>query len=94
MADYNGWTNYETWLVNLWLGEDFRIYAEEQPDSFACDQYKLSQALKDYTEETVQMDTGSVEGGLTVDLLNAALSAVNWYEIAGHYVRAEAEEDA
>lgn len=92
MADYNGWTNYETWLVNLWLGEDFRIYAEEQPDSFACDQYKLSQALKDYTEETVQMDTGSVEGGLTVDLLNSALSAVNWYEIAGHYVREE--EDA
>ena len=21
MADYNGWTNKETWLVNLWLGD-------------------------------------------------------------------------
>ena len=94
MSDYNGWKNYETWLVNLWLGEDFRIYAEEQPDSFACDQYKLSLALKDYTEEVVQMDTLSVEGGLIVDLLNAALSAVDWYEIAEHYVREEEEESA
>ena len=92
MADYNGWTNKETWLVNMWLGDEFRVYfAEEQPD-IACDQYELSLALKDYTEEVVRMDAGSVEGGLTVDLINSALSSVNWYEIAEHYVRAE--EDA
>lgn len=22
MADYTGWTNYETWAVNLWIGND------------------------------------------------------------------------
>lgn len=92
MTDYNGWTNYETWLVNLWLGEDFRVYAEEQPDSFACNQYKLSLALKDYAEEVIGMDTGGVKGGLTADLINSALSSVNWYEIADHYVRED--EDA
>jgi hypothetical protein len=21
--EYNGWTNYETWLVNLWYGDVF-----------------------------------------------------------------------
>ena len=23
---YNGWTNRETWLVNLWFGDDWESY--------------------------------------------------------------------
>lgn len=92
MAEYNGWKSYETWLVNLWLGEDFRIYAEEQPDSVSCNQYKLADALKDYTEEHLQLEIGGIENGLVVDLINGALSDVNWDDIASHYVREE--EDA
>jgi hypothetical protein len=25
-AKYNGWTNRETWLVNLWLNNDISYY--------------------------------------------------------------------
>lgn len=84
--EYNGWTNYETWNVNLWLGDDeyFRQLAQE-----AGDLYQAEISLKEYSEELAEMTMPGIFDGsrsyFIGDMLSAALSEVNWIEIAEHY---------
>jgi len=103
--EYNGWTNYETWVVALWLDneEGSQRYWQERAEEIMrdCDSdkddanRKLSDELKDQHEEAQPEVTG-----VFADLINAAMSEVNWWEIAEHYVNeveieeAEAEEEA
>lgn len=80
---YNGWTNYETWNVQLWLengeaeSDEIRRLAKENKDP-----YELSKKIRDYIEEASPLD----EASLYADLLNSAFSNVNWYEIAKHWL--------
>jgi hypothetical protein len=79
---YNGWTNYETWLVNLWLTNDQGSYnavlgvvQDAAPD-------QAPEALKDWVETVVLGDILEEGHGLAHDLLTSALSEVDWFEIA------------
>ena len=78
MADYNGWKNYETWCVNLWLTnepetEEFlRMLAQMH-----ASEYHRADSLKNYVEEMASID----EATMFVDLLRSALCNVNWREI-------------
>lgn len=73
---YNGWTNYETWCVNLWLANDEGLYnAVQAMDKSSLPDY--ADALKTFVTESAP-----TLSGMYSDLLTAALGAVNWYEIA------------
>ena len=81
---YNGWSNKETWLVNLWLG-----------DGLTMDQEAGYEITADYIEQMVDemasllLDVPDANGFMT-DLLNCALGEIDYHELAEHFV----EEDA
>ncbi len=87
---HNGWSNYETWNVALWLGNERGSY-DDMNDIIRRhpDDYKAGQALKGYVEEMAP-DLGA---SMFSDLLNAALSEVDWAEIAQNNREEDEEEE-
>lgn len=94
---YNGWTNYETWNVALWMGEDGNYWAEiaqevydsaEADGTFSRDERAALDLADVLQERHDEMEAELTEGkiGTLIDLLRASLSEVNWHEIAEHYI--------
>jgi uncharacterized protein (UPF0128 family) len=85
---YNGWTNYETWCVNLWLeGEESEYnYWCEQAASVKkeyeedAQEYTLANMLKDNIENEAELAVNAA--CVFSDLLRAAISEVDFSEIA------------
>lgn len=78
---YNGWSNYETWRINLEVCDDYCSSLVE--DRMTFDSLRdLAQSLQYYVEEMIDDDGGN---GFAVSLANSFISDVNWEEIADHY---------
>ncbi len=77
---YNGWTNRETWMVNLWLTDEQHSYEVLQRiiKSFETVNERAQQL-----ENTVRDDAACRGGQSSVwsDLLGIGLGRVNWCEI-------------
>ena len=93
---YNGWTNYETWNVALWIGneqgsQDFwqerarQAYDAAQADKYFTKAERAKLDLAEILKEDLSENTPTVTG-FYADLLNAALSEVNHYEIVSHWI--------
>ncbi len=99
---YNGYANYETWAVALWIDNDQGLYStrlelvqeavndEEEP-------YQIGQRLKDWVNDSDNGIIPDLGATLASDLLSAALSEVDWTELAEHWMdeadKPEPEED-
>jgi len=79
MKEYNGWTNYETWAVNLWLTNDENTAAllAELAHGQGNTWPKVD-ALKEWVLDENPVD---YKAGLYSDLMNASLDRVNYREI-------------
>ena len=77
---YNGWSNRETWVANLWLTNDQDSYyllleALKHSDSdFTCAEW-LQEQLRD------QLDEEAGTASMWSDLLSTAFYRVDWVEV-------------
>jgi len=78
MAGYNGWSNYETWLVNLHYDQYFQELAEENPN---MDSHELGQMYAEVVNENVGEMVDHNNYFLS-DMFNAFLAQVDFREIA------------
>lgn len=90
---YNGWTNYETWAVNLWMDNEEGTYNHWRDEARTVLKHnknnkeeaanRLADLLKGEYEDGVEDALNEqYKASLYSDLLNSALSEVDWYEIA------------
>ncbi len=75
---YNGWSNYETWLVALWLNNDQASYnALEALKAGDESEHRKAESLEELVRELYVFEPI----GVVADLVNAAFGRVNWVEI-------------
>lgn len=74
---YNGYTNHETWLVNLWMEEPLR-------ELIQSDEMVNNRHMYDLVYEYIEMENGN-PASLREDLIGSALSDVNWRELYDLY---------
>ena len=87
---YNGWTNYETWCLNIWIDND--QYLNERKAELIREvtlhyddkqAYELSLLLENMVEE---LKEDALEVGLLSVLLGGAIGKINFFELAEHYI--------
>ncbi len=87
-TSYNGWTNYETWAVALWMDNEqgsqeyWHEQAREMVERHDDPQMRavlFADALKEQHEESLPELRG-----FAADLMNSAMAEVNGREIAEH----------
>lgn len=73
---YNGWPNYETFIVVLNIDNDETLYHRARAVCGSTEHtWQAADALCDMVEDEV------AASGFTLDLVHAALARVHWAEI-------------
>jgi len=81
MQDYNGWTNRNTWLINLHWGDLLNSYKEDGIEVTA-------DLIKEIWLDHFELETKHIDA-VVMDFLD--FEGINWEEVAEHYQGEENE---
>ncbi len=77
--EYNGWTNWETWNINLWIDNEYDVWKAKVDQLRYTNPDPISEELvKEFVVEWFPHGTPDFDDFR--DLLN-----VNWKELAEHW---------
>ncbi len=77
--NYEGWTNYETWCVNLWLNKEPSFqWLTQLANNPELTDYQKCEVLKNEIEAANPLIESE---SIYSDLLVAAMSSVDWVQI-------------
>lgn len=97
---YNGWKNYPTWCVNLWLSNDESLCNQtyelvrgqlsfQHLEMNGLERLRVGDYLKVWVTDELTPDLGA---SFPSDLLGYALDQVDWYEIADAWIETVTED--
>ncbi|MBE9594634.1 MAG: hypothetical protein IMF19_14275 [Proteobacteria bacterium] len=81
---YQGWSNYETWAVKLRIDKEqgTQEYYLDMTRLFLRNPEKGISDLADKLKELIEAEAPDIEAGMYADLLNAAISEIDFFELA------------
>lgn len=90
-ATYNGYANYATWAVALWIDNEQgaqEYWIEQARDAVETEDFDMDSARRTLAD---QLETEHEEAmpevmGVFADLLRHAIGSVDWFELADHYL--------
>lgn len=99
---YNGWTNYETWNIALhmdneqgsqeyWAEKAEEILEESEADNVFTKEETATLTLADIIKDEFMEGMPDLGCSAYADLLNGAMSEVNWHEIAEGLIKEAGE---
>lgn len=98
---YQGWTNYETWAVALWLDNEessYNYWTEAAEAAWSESEFGGNRFIRDREGRALAILSDRLKAeldddaeipelrGFYADLLNAALGEVDWHSLAEHYL--------
>lgn len=92
MDKYQGWANYPTWAVALWIDNDQYMYneavgtAEQMVFMESLPDYRVADWLHEWVDFMREETIPDIGNNMFSDLLGWAIEMVDWHELATHYI--------